>query len=694
MKPIYFFLALFFCACLNIYADTCHETMSAPTVYEQLCDLNKYWCAHPSTDPYLQTQVEFADHEKLIRLHLATVENTLRRADMSRLNATQRANRLHCLDILHSYWLAGVFPKNTGHNYTVPYFIDRYNTACAVGHLIRETGYKAVATRIAREMNYAYIEQMPYPEISQWADKMGFAVDELKWIQPAYSPPFTIQTSSTEANCGDNNGSLSATFTSIAGGNMPESVAWRKIDNNVVSTVGQTASISQKSAGFYKIVAISSNGMFPVITKTAAISDLEGPQVTATLEDETCFNSKDGSIAIDVSGGVAPYNVVWYDADGQIIGNNTLFMGNLVGTFGGFMEFTPAPSRYTVAVSDANGCKTYRTYELNTLHMEGVNGWPSVMQQPTCGSNDGSIQVLYADADSDVSWSHDPTLHSLVADNLSAGYYTVTISNAQGCSQTAGVSLYNTSSFTADFSAGFSIGQNYCDLNTGYIHCPEGNNYTYQWSHDANLHVSYADNLAAGLYQVTVTNENNCRYILPVSISNQNDIFVAPNAALNNANSSAGILGSINLGAEYGNYQYTWSHNPEIDTTFVNNLLPGLYDVTISSNTTGCSRVFHFEILDENPAGSGTNQVHYLPANIKVKYADNNLYVHYTSDYALTTEAVFTLYDLNGREIRQQQAAEQGANTLIPAADLPTGLYLMTLHAKGHQSSVKFMLTR
>jgi hypothetical protein len=54
--------------------------------------------------------------------------------------------------------------------------------------LLIESGFEAVAHRVRDEMNNAYVRDIPYAELPQWADTYGFLVSELAWIQPGYPP--------------------------------------------------------------------------------------------------------------------------------------------------------------------------------------------------------------------------------------------------------------------------------------------------------------------------------------------------------------------------------------------------------------------------------------------------------------------------------------------------------------------------
>jgi len=160
------------------------------TVYEQLLTLNKYWECAEVNDPILNEHRIYDNWEDLIQLHLKLVDKQLRQKDISHLSVAQQQKRRQGLDILNAYWKAKKFPQNTHHqNKIIPYFIDDFNTACAVGHVLRETGGIALVEQIQQENNYAYLEEMDYAELLDWGTEYGFTEEELRWIQPAYSAP-------------------------------------------------------------------------------------------------------------------------------------------------------------------------------------------------------------------------------------------------------------------------------------------------------------------------------------------------------------------------------------------------------------------------------------------------------------------------------------------------------------------------
>jgi hypothetical protein len=182
-------LLLLFClAAFSSPALALDFQKNAP-LYEHLCEVNAEW-KKIAPDADLLVPVKFSSDRERIQKHLELVENELRTREMSSLSASQKANRLRHLDVLHGYWRAGIFPTNHYHAARQPYFRDNFNVLCAVGFLLWEDGQRDAVNKINLENNYAYIAELTpkYPALSKWATENGFTLNELAWIQPAYDP--------------------------------------------------------------------------------------------------------------------------------------------------------------------------------------------------------------------------------------------------------------------------------------------------------------------------------------------------------------------------------------------------------------------------------------------------------------------------------------------------------------------------
>lgn len=127
------------------------------------------------------------DNNLRIRTHLEYVEHLLRSKDISDLSADLQIKRNHLLDLLHDYWVNGVFPKN--YDYTdqrKPCFIDKDGTICAVGYLVEQTTSRQVAENINSKHKYDELLAMNNQTVDNWVLTSGLTKEECAMIQPTY----------------------------------------------------------------------------------------------------------------------------------------------------------------------------------------------------------------------------------------------------------------------------------------------------------------------------------------------------------------------------------------------------------------------------------------------------------------------------------------------------------------------------
>ncbi|MCW5907765.1 MAG: T9SS type A sorting domain-containing protein [Chitinophagales bacterium] len=175
----------------------------------QLSSVNAQWSKQPEHLSVVQQAGAFnnVNFNQWIATHLMLVEKTLRAREVSHLTPSQKQNRFKLLNELNGYWKEGVFPVNDYLPYKNPVFIDKKGTHCAVGYLMMQSGYDALAQMIDANEKFAYVYEIKTTGVAQWANEHGFTVDELAWIQPGYPP--NIQTD-------DLDGGLDGTVNTIA----------------------------------------------------------------------------------------------------------------------------------------------------------------------------------------------------------------------------------------------------------------------------------------------------------------------------------------------------------------------------------------------------------------------------------------------------------------------------------------------
>ena len=186
MKKLYL-ISLTLCYYSLIIASPLKSSESSD-LFNHLVEVNKEWSHQQTEGLDLCEMVTFLNEKERIRTHLNLVIKILRQREMFHLSETQQIRRANQLNVLETYAKRGLFPKNYFHLNRQPYFVDIHGTACAVGYLIKESGDSELVQKIARLQNYAYVRELNYPELKDWAEHYGFTVEELAWIQPGYPP--------------------------------------------------------------------------------------------------------------------------------------------------------------------------------------------------------------------------------------------------------------------------------------------------------------------------------------------------------------------------------------------------------------------------------------------------------------------------------------------------------------------------
>ena len=161
------------------------QLFAANDFYKQLCDFNYNWKKYAHQISAAEKH-QFSSDADYIQTHLEHVIPILKSNTTSFLSFKQKMNRLRLIKLLETYRQDGLFPVNNYREDRIPVFIDEYNTHCAVGHLLEKTGHEALAQRIAKTNNYAWVKEIKDPEILVWQKWSGLTVEELKLIQGAY----------------------------------------------------------------------------------------------------------------------------------------------------------------------------------------------------------------------------------------------------------------------------------------------------------------------------------------------------------------------------------------------------------------------------------------------------------------------------------------------------------------------------
>ena len=151
--------------------------------------------------------------------------------------------------------------------------------------------------------------------------------------------PLSVFGNVTNVTCyGNNDGSISI---QIIGGVAPYNIIWSNGSTRIEN--------SALEGGNYTVNIIDNSGNS--ITETFTVLQPNPITTDHSIVNEACLGCQNGSINIEVTGGIAPYSINWSTNESDVTNINDLESGT-----------------YTVAIQDMLGCMYFESYEvlLNT----------------------------------------------------------------------------------------------------------------------------------------------------------------------------------------------------------------------------------------------------------------------------------------------------------------------------------------
>lgn len=292
------------------------------------------------------------------------------------------------------------------------------------------------------------------------------------------------------------------------------------------------------------------------------------PSVSST--NATCNGLNNGTGSISTSGGQGPYTYIWT---------------NGATTLNGASQNNLAPGTYTISIVDANNCPGTASVTITEppiIVLTSTNVTPS-----DCGAATGSASVSASGGTGTLTYAWSPSGgNATSASNLGAGPYTVTVTDANGCTQTLDLTIPSEDGpIISDLVV---VNPSCANPNSGQITviASGGGALTYQLGSGTPQASNIFSNLGTGTYTITVsdgfcttTGTATLTVPSPPTLSAGN----ITSADCGAANGSA----TVNVSNGSGNYTYNWS--PSNNTTqTATNLAAGVYVVTVTDVSTGC----------------------------------------------------------------------------------------------------------
>lgn len=370
----------------------------------------------------------------------------------------------------------------------------------------------------------------------------------------------------TNAPCGSSNDGLIEVY--VTSGVAPLQYS---IDNGL--TFQDSLTFNNLAGGNYTVLVEDSFNCTidsAVTILQPAILDL----VVAQVDSSSCFNTSDGQIALDATGGTPGFE---YSIDGINFIASAIF-NNL------------DDSTYTLFVRDTNLCldssdvTVFAPTALN-LVMDSVN--------VSCnGLNNGSATVTVTGGSTPYGYLwNDPLVQTTnPATGLAAGVYQVVVSDGNACADTAFVTIEEPDSLLLAIDNVTNVSCNGASTGSVAVMTTGGTpGYTYLWTNGGGANEDLS-NAVAGVYTLTVTDANACSFQISQTIT-QPAALVVSLAGTNVAcfdEATGAIDAAVSGGVTPYTYAWTGPNGFNAVSQDLANLVAGSYTL-ITSDSNNCT---------------------------------------------------------------------------------------------------------
>jgi len=308
------------------------------------------------------------------------------------------------------------------------------------------------------------------------------------------------------------------------------------------------------------------------------ITVLDIPMLSATKTPDLCITAGcEGSIDLTINPMPdPPYDIQW---------DNGSTDEDLTGLCAG---------SYTAIVTSANGCTNEITVDVQTEPSPGCS--ITGVNNTDCANPNGSVTVTVSGGVPGYSYLWNTGATTPTISNLSAGMYSVVVTDASGCQCSASFEIVDECDCVPFMVSATTTNEN-CGMNNGEIlvsstGCQPS---TFTWDPPL-LNTANPTNLSAGTYMLTVTSCDGCEEMITVILTEDGIIELDADLTDPDCDTANGEIDLIVSGTGVGPLTYQWDPNGETTEDISGLIHDEIYTVTVT-DANGCTAIYSHEFI-------------------------------------------------------------------------------------------------
>ncbi len=394
--------------------------------------------------------------------------------------------------------------------------------------------------------------------------------------------PSPLNTTGASSNVTCNGACNGTASVSATGGTGPYTYTWTPSGGNAATASGlcpntYTCSITDAASA-------TSTETF-VITQPSAVTATQG-------QGTISCNAGTTTASVSASGGTGGYTYTWSPSGGNAATASGLTAGN-----------------YTSTISDANGCIITRTFVITQPPAITLT---ANQTQVTCTSSGAATVTATGGTPTYTAYTWNPSVSTTsVATGLSAGNYTVVVTDNSGCQRTTTVTITaNNAPPSVTATASGSLNCN--TTSTTVVASTTTSPATYTWTGPGitgGANTATATINTGGTYNYTVTNPaNGCQAAGSVSVTQNNTnplVTASTSGSINCTTSTIQVVASTTASP----VSYTWTGPGVVsgaNTASATVNTGGTYNYTVVNTLNNCSATGTIAVTQNTTAPTAT----------------------------------------------------------------------------------------